>query len=247
MEKADRDKTKYLTFKDIKGAFHKEKFELSTKQVEELLSDIKQNRHKEYNYHILLCSLFGDNYKNEINIESKSVRTTPKFAQPKSLKKGDRKSRTRKDDISRSKSRVKDDKSSDGRSSGKSSGRSRGRSSGRSRGRDSRRSKSRLKDSERKSRHKHSDKTHSKKRSPTSRSKSKHHSRSKPRKSSRSRRRSDSEESRSRTRKSRDHRRETSKSDRKDRSKSKKGSGKTAKYIGKKLVSSKYNYINHLK
>lgn len=239
MEKADRDKTKYLTFKDIKGAFHKEKFELSTKQVEELLSDIKQNRHKEYNYHILLCSLFGDNYKNEINIESKSVRTTPKFAQPKSLKKGDRKSRTRKDDISRSKSRVKDDKSSDGRSSGKSSGRSRGR--------DSRRSKSRLKDSERKSRHKHSDKTHSKKRSPTSRSKSKHHSRSKPRKSSRSRRRSDSEESRSRTRKSRDHRRETSKSDRKDRSKSKKGSGKTAKYIGKKLVSSKYNYINHLK
>ena len=239
MEKADRDKTKYLTFKDIKGAFHKEKFELSTKQVEELLSDIKQNRHKEYNYHILLCSLFGDNYKNEINIESKSVRTTPKFAQPKSLKKGDRKSRTRKDDISRSKSRVKDDKSSDGRSSGKSSGRSRGR--------DSRRSKSRLKDSERKSRHKHSDKTHSKKRSPTSRSKSKHHSRSKPRKSSRSRRRSDSEESRSRTRKSRDHRRETSKSDRKDRSKSKKGSGKTAKYIGKKLVSSKYNYIDHLK
>lgn len=54
MKEMDKESTRYLDFDNIKKAFHDAEFKLSTKQVEEMLSDIKQNRHKQYNYHILL-------------------------------------------------------------------------------------------------------------------------------------------------------------------------------------------------
>ena len=80
MERQDEYKKFYLSFEDIKHSFHRANFKLSTVQVQEMLEDIKQNKDKEYNYHILLCSLFGTNYKREIRVEGKPVIMRSKFA-----------------------------------------------------------------------------------------------------------------------------------------------------------------------
>lgn len=54
LEEADPKETNYLSLDEIKQAFHKAEFKLSTDQVLDILSEIKQNRNEEYNYHILL-------------------------------------------------------------------------------------------------------------------------------------------------------------------------------------------------
>lgn len=54
LEKLDPKGTHYLSLNEIKQSFHRADFRLSTDQVLEILSEIKQNRNEEYNYHILL-------------------------------------------------------------------------------------------------------------------------------------------------------------------------------------------------
>lgn len=49
----------------MKQAFHNASFKLSTEQVKEMLINIKTNLNGDYNYHILLCELFGDDYQLE--------------------------------------------------------------------------------------------------------------------------------------------------------------------------------------
>ena len=53
-EKLDEKKTQYLSFEDIKYAFHRSDFKLSSEQIQEMLTDIKQDRERKYNYHHLL-------------------------------------------------------------------------------------------------------------------------------------------------------------------------------------------------
>jgi Ca2+-binding EF-hand superfamily protein len=70
LKKKDISVTHYLPFEVIKDAFHESKFKLSKAQIAEMLSEIKRNMAGEYNYHILLSSMFGQNYNDKIVIPS---------------------------------------------------------------------------------------------------------------------------------------------------------------------------------
>ena len=228
--KEDREQTHYLSFKEIKQAFHKGKFELSTRQVEDLLAEIKQNRHGEYNYHILLCSLFGEDYQNTIKIQGKTTMSSSKFARPKSMK--------REDKYERSKSR-KDERSKSNYRSNKSIRRA---DSERSRERDDKRSRAKSRHSEKdrgKSKHSERSKT---RRHDTSRSKSRH----------REERKSSARKSQSRGRKhsrdSSDNRKHhSSRSKSKKRGESKAKTSELGKYLHKKFSQTRHDYVSHIK
>ena len=92
LQRQDRDKNNYLSFDLIREAFHSANFKLSKAQIKEMLEEIRTNSHNEYNYHILLCSLFGLNYEHEIKVPSSS-------GTPRKIEKDKKRSRSRhKDD-----------------------------------------------------------------------------------------------------------------------------------------------------
>ena len=71
LKKRDLSDTQYLSSDHIKEAFRESDFKLSSSQVKEMLSEIRRNMQGEYNYHILLSSMFGENYTTEIAIENR--------------------------------------------------------------------------------------------------------------------------------------------------------------------------------
>lgn len=277
LEKEDKSKTQYISFDQIKEAFHQANFKLSTPQVKEMLAEIKQNKDDDYNYHHLLCELFGDDYKKEIKIDGKSTKKSG-FSKPREE---DSRHRTR--DSPRSKSRGRDSQRS--RRSSARSGRdseNRSRHGDRSKSRptleddksksrrpDDDRSKSRHRDDDKsKSRHREDDKSKSRHRDDKSRNREDDKSRSRHRRDSKSRDRRHDDSNRSRSRhdtRSRG-RREDSKHDNRrsrmdnvvrknqdeSRSKSRRNRtrapvGKQAHAVGKRLLNTRYDYIDHLK
>jgi len=274
MERQDEYKKFYLSFEDIKHSFHRANFKLSTVQVQEMLEDIKQNKDKEYNYHILLCSLFGTNYKREIRVEGKPVIMRSKFAKIKNGSRRDSIDGSVSEDSKESRhhhsrSRRRSSKDSDRRSDyhSKTRDRSERRDGHSSRRLDSksktREERSRAKDSRSKSRP-HDSKSRdrggrsgreSKSRGDRSRGERLGDSRSKVRdersrqkdRGSRSRAKDDRSKSRPARDRGRDTREKISATRPKHSSKSRTPLGKCAINIGKKLENSRYDYIEHIK
>ena len=236
-EDFDEKKTGYLSFDDIKHAFHKANFKLATSQVKEMLTEVKQNRDGEYKYHILLCSLFGDDYKHEIKIDGKTPQRS-RYGASRSKRRDSRASRTSEKSY-KSRSRDPRDKSLRDRSP-------RGRSE-----------RDRSEKDRTKSRHR-SEKSSPRRgeRSERSRRDEKSMTRSRDERKSRRRdedtrsRKRDEQSSKSRTRgaeRDRDRRHRDAKSGSRFRSRSRAPLGKQAKAIGKRLENSRYEYIEHLK
>jgi hypothetical protein len=267
LEKADPKETHFLTLEEIKQAFHDADFKLSTDQVIEILSEIKQNREEEYNYHILLCTLFGTDYKKEIRIAGTPSKTFYNKKDNRLSKsghdKGGRSDRSMRDRSERHKSEKE---RSERHGSDRKSARDSPRSKSRARDGDSHRSKSRHGDDRSKSRHRDTNGSRSKsRRREHSKSQSRHHdgSRSKSRLNEkypikhgdeRSATKHDDKKSKSHGRrtevnskpKSRDvgSKRGTRSS---NRGRSRAPLGKQAKDVGKRLENSRYSYIDYLK
>ena len=87
LKELDKENTRYLSLDNIKLGFHNAEFKLSSNQVKEMLKDIVKNKEDQYNYHILLCALFGDDYERETTEPSKpSARSRTRFDEDRSSK-----------------------------------------------------------------------------------------------------------------------------------------------------------------
>ena len=230
IERSDVHHDDHLSFDQLKKAFWKADFKLSSAQLEQLSVGISQDREGNYNYPEMFKLMFGENYKHRIVIKDRSVPPLKEIEIPKD-------DETRKDERGkslnpRSKSRKRDDRSERSQRSHRSH-----------KSRDEKmRSRSRLGSSRKRSARgdKSSARRSSRKSQSRSRSRKRHGSRSKSKgRSVRFDKSRDREGSRKRH--------GTSKSLRRDRSGKREDKGKTARYIGRKLKQSKYDYINHLK
>ena len=221
MRELDKERKRYLNFAEIKQAFHNANFKLSTEQVKEMLSSIKTNRDGQFDYHILLCALFGDDYQREFVEQPRSTtRSKPNIDDDK------RSIRAKKVQLidNQSEGRKSKLRHRDGRSDrdSKSSHREKSARHSRSRGKDGR---SHNRESTSRKRDDSKDQKSLKVKSKQSRSRGRYES-------------GKINESRSRSK---------SKSKSRGRSRSRPPRGQQAKAIGKRISNSRYDYSGFLK